>query len=140
MFPSTIDPWTAVGSAELSLQNLSQPLSSALPTSLNVAASSGKVGISNPGYWGIEVKAQKYTGSFWVRGSYNGSFTASLYNYLSNETVGSVEVPSNTTSSDWREHAFAITPEKEAGVNNTFQVTFDASVSPQSELGPSNQS
>lgn len=113
----------------MSLQNLSDPLSSALPTSLNVAASSGKVGISNPGYWGIEVKVQQYNGSFWVKGNYNGSFTASLYDYLSNETVGSVEVPSNASASEWQEHSFTLTPEKAAGVNNTFQITFDASVS-----------
>lgn len=128
VFPSTISPWTSVGDAKLSLQNLSQPLSSALPTSLNVAATDGVVGISNPGYWGIEVKVQKYTGSFWVKGNYNGSFTAKLYNYLSNETVGSVEVASNATATEWREHSFTLTPKKDAGVNNTFQVTYDASV------------
>jgi alpha-N-arabinofuranosidase len=127
--PSAISPWTAVGGAKLSLRNLTQPLSTALPTSLNVAASSGKVGISNPGYWGIEVKKQKYTGSFWVKGSFNGSFTASLFNYLSNKTLSSVKVPGNTSANEWREHVFTLTPEKSAkNVNNTFRITYDASV------------
>ncbi|KAF2182180.1 glycoside hydrolase family 51 protein [Zopfia rhizophila CBS 207.26] len=129
--PSTIQPWTAIGSAQLSLKNLSQPLSPALPTSLNVAASSGTVGIVNPGFWGIEVKVQKYTGSFWVKGSYDGSFTISLQSTITNETLGSLEVRSNSTDSEWREHTFTLTPEKAAAsdiiANNTFAITYDAS-------------
>lgn len=127
--PSVIEPWTVIGDAELSLQNLSQPLSPALPTSLNIATSTGQVvGISNPGYWGIEVKVQQYSGSFWVKGSYEGSFTASLFNYLTNETLGSVDMTSNATYNEWREHSFTLTPETDPGnVNNTFRITFDAS-------------
>jgi len=118
-----------VGDAKLSLKNLSQPLSSALPTSLNVAGSRGVVGISNPGFWGIEVKHQKYTGSFWVKGDYKGAFKASLYNYLSNKTISSVNVQSHATANEWKEHKFTLIPEKYAGVNNTFRLTWDASVS-----------
>lgn len=55
LFPSTIDPWTAVGSAQIALDNSSSPLSSALPTSVQVTASAdGTVGIKNPGWWGSE--------------------------------------------------------------------------------------
>lgn len=53
LFPSTLDPWTAVGSAKIALDNSSSPLSSALPTSIQVTASGdGTVGIKNPGWWG----------------------------------------------------------------------------------------
>lgn len=53
LFPSTLDPWTAVGSAGIALDNSSSPLSSALPTSVQVTASTdGTVGIKNPGWWG----------------------------------------------------------------------------------------
>lgn len=55
LFPSTLDPWTAVGSAAIALDNSSSPLSSALPTSVQVTASAdGTVGIKNPGWWGSE--------------------------------------------------------------------------------------
>jgi alpha-N-arabinofuranosidase len=109
------------------LQNLSQPLSSALPTSLRVTASSGTVGISNPGYWGIDVKEQNYTGPFWVSGAFNGSFTASLYNYISNETLGSVQVRSNATASGWVEYTYTLVPDSAAdNVNNTLRITYDA--------------
>lgn len=53
LHPSTLDPWAAVGSAEIALDNSSSPLSSALPTSVQVTASAdGTVGIKNPGWWG----------------------------------------------------------------------------------------
>lgn len=50
VFPSNLTAWSSIGGASLSLKNLSQPLSSALPTSMNVAVaddSSGKVGFAN---------------------------------------------------------------------------------------------
>ncbi|KAF2204615.1 glycoside hydrolase [Delitschia confertaspora ATCC 74209] len=128
IFPSKISPWTAVGSAQLSLQNLSQPLSAALPTSLRVTASKGTAGIANPGFWGIDVKVQKYTGSFWVKGKYDGSFTASLQSTITNETYGSVKVRSQATDREWREHKYTLVPQK-AGerTNNTLVITYDAS-------------
>ena len=39
-FPSILDPWIGTGGAVLTLQNTSLPLSSALPTSVNVASGS----------------------------------------------------------------------------------------------------
>jgi len=46
--PANLTAWSAVGGAKLSLQNTSQPLSTALPTSLNVATNgSGETGIQN---------------------------------------------------------------------------------------------
>lgn len=130
VFPSAISPWTSIGGAQLSLQNLSQPLSAALRTSLRVTASKGTVGIANPGYWGIDIKRQKYTGSFWVKGKYSGSFTASLQSLLKDESYGSVKVASKAKEGEWREHKFTLVPRKEADMtNNTFSITYDASVS-----------
>jgi len=64
--PATLDGWTSINGAKLSLTNLTTPLSKVLPTSLNVAAgkSKGAVGFKNDGFWGIDVKQKKYSGSF----------------------------------------------------------------------------
>jgi len=97
---------------------------------MNVAAEkkSGQIGFANAGYWGMDVKTQKYTGSFWVKGSYSGEFTASLQSALSNDTFGSVKVPSKSQAKEWTEHTFSIIPTKNAtNSNNTFAITFDAS-------------
>ena len=64
--PATLEGWTPINGAKLSLKNLTIPLSKVLPTSLNVAAGTpkGAVGFKNDGFWGIDVKQKKYSGSF----------------------------------------------------------------------------
>lgn len=74
----------------------------------------------------MAVSQQKYTGSFWVLGAYEGSFTASLKSNLTDEVFGSVEIESKAVEGEWVEHEFELTPEKDApNSNNTFAVTFD---------------
>lgn len=113
----------------LSLQNLSKPLSLALPTSVRVKG--GKTaGLTNAGFWGIDVRPQKYTGSFYVKGSYDGSFTASLQSVTSGKTLASVEVASMSVANEWVQHEFTLFPTTTASdTNNTFSLTFDGSVS-----------
>lgn len=123
-----LDHWYSVNGASLSIQNLSQPLSDALPSSVRVATGKGTglIGLKNEGYWGIDVRRQKYTGSFWVRGAYNGTFTASLQSNLTDDVFGSVQVASKSVADDWTEHEFELVPEKDApNSNNTFAITFD---------------
>ncbi|KAI9935036.1 hypothetical protein ASPWEDRAFT_44615 [Aspergillus wentii DTO 134E9] len=126
-YPSSLDAWIPVNDASLSLKNLSYPLSSALPTSVNVKGT-GKVGLANLGWWGIDVQEQKYTGSFYVKGSYNGSFTASLQSNETSDVFASVEIASASVRGAWTQHNFTLTPTKAAGdVKNTFSISFDAS-------------
>lgn len=123
------DHYYPVNGASLSLQNLSQPLSKALPVSMRVTAGNGtgKVGFKNEGYWGMDVKQHKYTGSFWVKGAYEGSFYASLESNLTSDIFGTVEVPSKSVADEWTEHTYELTPEKDApNSNNTLSITFDS--------------
>lgn len=114
----------------MSIHELDQPLSKALPASMRVAAgnSTGKIGFKNEGYWGIDVKQHKYTGSFWVKGAYDGCFVASLESNLTSDVFGSVDVPSKSVANEWTEHTFELTPEKAApNSNNTFSITYEPS-------------
>lgn len=124
--------WHSVNGASLRLNNLSQPLSDALPVSLNVRvgnSSDGEIGFYNDGFWGMDVKQQTYTGSFWVRGAYDGSFTASLQSHLTDDVFGSVEIESQAVADDWVEHEFELVPDKDApNSNNTFAITFHLEV------------
>lgn len=130
--PSTIEPWVSVGNAALTLQNTSVPLSSALPTSLNIApvtngTGRGSIGILSPGWWGIDVKPQQYTGSFWVLGSYKGSFTIKLQSNLTSQVFVSTDVPSASQAGRWIEHKYTIEPRVAApNSNNTFVLEFDS--------------
>lgn len=117
-----------MGDSTLSLQNLSNPLSSALPTSVRVKGS-GTAGLTNAGFWGIDVRPQIYTGSFYVKGPYKGSFTASLQSATSGETLARVKVASKSVASEWVQHDFILIPWTTASdTNNTFSLTFDGSV------------
>lgn len=64
-YTANLDGWHAIN-ARLTLQNLSDHLSDALPTSMEVrpGKAKGAAGFYNDGYWGIDVKQQTYTGSF----------------------------------------------------------------------------
>jgi len=130
LFPRSLDGWSAVNGAALSLKNLSTPLSQALPSSMNVAlgnvTNTTSIGFANAGYWGIDVRQQKYKGSFYVRGEYNGQFTASLQSALTNETFGSVKVKSECKSNEWVQHNYTLVPTKDASnSNNTLVITFN---------------
>ncbi|KAL2126830.1 hypothetical protein VTI74DRAFT_171 [Chaetomium olivicolor] len=127
-YPVSLDAWSAVNGAKLSVKQLGKPLSAALPNSLNVVPGSGKSGFANSGFWGIDVKVQRYTGSFYVKGSYSGRFTASLQSNLTGEIFGAVDIVSRSVSDEWVKHEFTLVPRKAApNSNNTFAITFDAS-------------
>ncbi|KAJ4377464.1 hypothetical protein N0V83_000289 [Neocucurbitaria cava] len=127
-FPVSTAHYFPVNGAKLSIQNGTAPLSKALPASMRVSVTNctGKAGFKNEGYWGMDVRRHKYTGSFWVKGAYNGSFTASLESNLTSDVFGSIEVPSKAVANEWTEHTFELVPEKDApNSNNTFSITFD---------------
>jgi alpha-N-arabinofuranosidase len=127
-----LDPWSAVGDAHLSLQNLTIPLSEALPTSVQVDTTGySTVGILNPGWWGIDVQLQTYTGSFWVLGTYEGHFVAKLQSSVDSTVFASALVESQAQSGTWVQHNFTLTPSVAApDSNNTFVIEFQGGQGP----------
>ncbi|KAF6839146.1 alpha-l-arabinofuranosidase a [Colletotrichum musicola] len=133
--PASLDAWSPVNHAILSLQNGTDSLSPALPNYVRVSAAAinnaqdtARIGIANSGWWGLDVQVQPYTGSFFVKGNFNGSFHVALQSSARNETLGSVDVPSKSVRSGWTKHEFSLTPSKAATtVNNSLEITFDAS-------------
>jgi alpha-N-arabinofuranosidase len=129
-FPSALTPWKAVGNAKLSLQNNTVPLSSALPTSVNVAQGAGSkaggvIGLQNPGWWGFSVKPQTYTGSFWAMGSYKGQFTVKLQSAATSHVWATADIRSECHQGKWVKHTFQLHPRVAApDTNNTFVLEF----------------
>lgn len=129
-YPLTLDGWFPVNGASLELRELDEPLSDVLPVSMKVSKGKnyrhGKIGFRNDGYWGMDVKKQKYKGSFWVKGDYKGNFEASLQSNNTNDVFGAVKVKSNARKDEWVEHKFELTPWENAPTsNNTFVLQFD---------------
>ncbi|KAH2328708.1 hypothetical protein KXW30_005350 [Aspergillus fumigatus] len=79
-------------------------------------------------YLGQRQGPQKYTGSFYVKGAYNGSFTASLQSARTGKVFASAKIASHSVEDKWVQHSFTLVPHSAApDTNNTFSLTFDTS-------------
>ncbi|KAH8658025.1 alpha-L-arabinofuranosidase A [Xylariales sp. PMI_506] len=141
-WPQSLAGWDAVNGASLQLLNLSNPLSWALPTSLRVSqvntttnlasrgsssSSTATIGFLNEGWWGIDIRPQLYTGSFYVQGAYTGSFTASLKSNTTGEVWATAKIVSRAKQNEWVQHHYTLeVTSKASDENNTLQITFDA--------------
>ncbi|PKY07122.1 glycoside hydrolase [Aspergillus campestris IBT 28561] len=135
MYPANLDGWAPVDDSLLALSTPSVPLSAALPTSVNVKGSKGTVGLTNVGWWGIEVKEQKYTGSFYVKGAYKGVFTASLQSNTTGKVLAKTKIKSKSVGDAWTQHTFTLKPKAAApDAKNTFSLTFHAGVTDDGSL------
>ncbi|ORX38263.1 glycoside hydrolase superfamily [Kockovaella imperatae] len=137
-YQSTLDRWVPIGDTQIAL-DLYHPLSDALPNSMAMtfpANATGRVGVLNTGFWGMDVSPQTYTGSFWIN--------AVNQTYPPNNTTDiTVDLRSNLTSDIWvnttisnyhigtfRYSQVNFTLENNVtapNANNTFAITFDAS-------------
>lgn len=123
--PPSLAAYSPINGAILSVNNDTEPLSEAIPNYMSVSGGSGRAGFANSGWWGIDVQVQLYKGSFYVKGTYNGTFTASLGSETSDDSFSSVEIQSNSTADRWTRHEFELVPDKAASdINNTFSITF----------------
>lgn len=111
----------------MTLQNTSS-LTAALPFSLNVAVNgTGQVGFENPGFNGIHVVPQTYTGQFYVRGAYDGAITASLVSNLTAQVFATTAIPVMSTTGSWTHVEYNLVPTMTApNINNSLLITFDS--------------
>jgi len=110
---ATIAPWFGVGGSVLTLRDYNS-LSTALPFYVNVAAgnadASGRVGLANPGWWGIDVRPQKYTGSFFVMGKYNGNFYVTLGSNLTSAVWATTTIQVKSSMNSWTKVHYTMQP------------------------------
>lgn len=122
---------------KLSIESTS-PLSSALPYSIHVSNNgkkNGQIGLANPGFYGIDVKPQTYTGSFYVRGTYNGQFTASLKSMSSGKTLATTLVKGVSKPGRWTQLKYQLAPKAAPpDVKNQLVITYDAAKATQGSL------
>lgn len=100
-------------------------LSEQLPNSIAIKGDAGKeIGISNPGYYGIDVLPQKYVGSFYSMGTYSSNFTAALRDANNGKIIASAVVPSSSVAGSWTKHEYTIESTVDAGTNIIFTLTY----------------
>ncbi|KAK0644732.1 putative alpha-L-arabinofuranosidase A [Lasiodiplodia hormozganensis] len=123
----TLTAYGAVGDTTLSVDS-GNPLTSAIPHSLAVAVpdgSTGQVGFSNEGYWGILVNADVYFSSFFIKGDYSGQVTIKLVGKDSGTEYAShsIDVSSNGGAYTYYQCNFPVKQAPDG--NNLWTLTFD---------------
>jgi len=130
--------WAPIGDVRMTLDTL-HPLSKALPTVLQVdipTNATGEVGIQNYGWWGMDVRPQTYTASFYVLANQprypanaTTGFTLSIRSNLTGETWASTKIPSRRLPViDYVQLNATIENTATApNSNNTFAITMNAS-------------
>ncbi|KAI5837654.1 Arabinosidase A [Morchella snyderi] len=136
-FGPNLDAWRAIGDVRLSI-DLLNPLSDALPAVLRVdvgSSATGEVGFMNEGYWGMDVRPQKYAASFYVKPweqYYSGALSAfklSLRSNLTDDVWTTTEIPitGKLDTFDYTKLEATLVPEAAApSINNSFAITMDA--------------
>ena len=130
--------WRPIGDVQLSLDIL-HPLSDALPTVLQVDIpwnATGEVGFLNEGWWGFDVRPQRYNASFYILPStprYNKTLThidVSLRSNLTDDVWSKSTIVVDNQLSTYNYTKFETQLHnivKVDNANNSFAITFDAS-------------
>ena len=91
--------------------------------------------ISKSRWWGIEVKSQKYTGEFYVRGTYNGPVRVNLTSTTTGQSFSFKTIHVTSTSGNWTHYTYTLHPgHKASDVNNVLSLSFDSSKSTDGSL------
>ncbi|KAK3937686.1 glycoside hydrolase superfamily [Diplogelasinospora grovesii] len=121
--------YSSVGSGVTLSVDTANPLSTAITRSLKVTVASGttgQVGFANAGYLGVPVNADTYANYFWVKGTYSGAVTLSLYG-PSGTVYATKTITINSNSSAWSYYETTYTSTQSYESNNAWKLTFDAS-------------
>lgn len=136
-FGPVLDGWSGIGDVRIRL-DLLHPLSDALQVALQVDVpldATGKVGIQNDGWWGINVSPQNYDASFYAQADgarFNWTlkeFEVSLRSALEDKTWCSTKIPIEQRLQPYEYSYFNVSLPCEVqapNINNTFAITFDA--------------
>ncbi|KAJ3558254.1 hypothetical protein NM688_g1033 [Phlebia brevispora] len=130
---AALDPWAAIGEAQLTVIADPKPVSSALPNSLQVtvpAGTSGSVGFSNSGFWGIKVESSwTYNASFYFRFPSASTFTGKLNVALqttSGRVLASNSISVRGSQTGWTHVSLSLRPSTTApNTDNVFAVTIE---------------
>lgn len=113
------------------------PLSDAIPYSLAVSVpegTSGQVGFSNEGYWGITVNTDVYTSFFWIKGDYSGDVTIKLVGISDGFEYASSTVPVTSDSSAYTYVETSFSSTQAPYGDNLWTLTFDGEATAGSTL------
>lgn len=89
------------------------------------AGTTGQVGFSNEGYWGVPVKKDTYACYFWVEGAYSGAVTLKLVSAVDGTVFGTKAVMVASVATKWTYYEATFTASAAPNGDNIFVVTVD---------------
>ncbi len=117
---STAANWSRIGSATIGITTDGM-LNDANKAALKLNFTNPGDGVSNTGYWGINaVEGRQYALSFWVKGAWDGTLTASLVK-SDGTSAGSVDIPVKSTDT-WQKVTATLTATA-SDTKTTFRLT-----------------
>lgn len=123
-----LNAWGSVGKATIAVDS-DNPLSSAIPHSLRVDVakdSSGNVGVTNSGYWGIPVDGSKFQTRFWIKGDLKGNINARLVGNGTGTEFGSASIPVSSNKNKFTYIEASIPTKKAPDGNVYYELSLDA--------------
>ncbi|KAF9497291.1 alfa-L-arabinofuranosidase precursor [Pleurotus eryngii] len=130
---ASLNAWSAINGAQISVVADPVPVSNSLPNSLRFVGPTGRtgqVGFANSGFFGMKiVTSSTYKGSFFFKFPTASSFTSNLVVGLrttSGTTIVSQTIPIRGASTSWQQVSVSLTPRTTpASTDNQFFVTID---------------
>ncbi|KAJ5730448.1 uncharacterized protein N7483_004956 [Penicillium malachiteum] len=119
--------WGAVGDATIAI-DFDNPLTTAIPHTLRLdvaSGTSGTVGVTNTGYWGIPVDGSEHQTYFWIKGDISGDITASLVGNGTGTIYGSTSIPVSSTSDNFTYVDASLSTEKAPNGDVYFELSLD---------------
>ncbi|RAL06952.1 glycoside hydrolase, partial [Aspergillus homomorphus CBS 101889] len=121
--------YAAVGNVSIAQDN-SNPVSSAITSSLKVTVPSGAtgfVGFANTGYNGVPVLATTYKNSFYIKGAYSGTVNLRLVGTSSGIVYADHNITVKSSADKFTSHETSFKSTQSTDANNEWQLRFDAS-------------
>ncbi|KAJ5733607.1 Arabinosidase A [Penicillium malachiteum] len=119
--------WGAVGDATIAI-DYDNPLTTAIPHTLRLDVASGTtgtVGVTNAGYWGIPVDGSEHQTYFWIKGDISGDITASLVGNGTGTVYGSTSIPVSSNSDNFTYVEVSLSTEKAPDGDVYFELSLD---------------
>ncbi|KAI9929767.1 hypothetical protein ASPWEDRAFT_155983 [Aspergillus wentii DTO 134E9] len=119
--------WASVGDATIAVDT-NNPLTSAIPRTLRLdvpKGSSGQVGFSNEGYWGIPVDGSTYQSEFWIKGDFNNNVTIRLVGSNGGTEYASKSFPVTANAEKFTNFTVSFPTTKAPDGNVLYELTVD---------------
>ena len=119
--------WAGVGDGTISIDS-ENPLTAAIPRTLRLdvpEGTTGQVGFTNEGYWGIPVDGSTFQNYFWIKGDYPNNVTVRLVGKSSGTEYASTSFAVSSSADEFTYISASFPTTKAPDGNVLYELTVD---------------